>query len=162
MARWRMPITYRFSSKEWNAQAGLYYYLYRCYDPNLQRWTNKDPIEELGGINLYNAFQNNPICYIDSNGNFSLVEGIALTVIVTVASAVIVDVAIHLQTSAKRVSIEEIINDTYHDTGKCCGMTTRDVVATIEQKPVDVATQGFSLAVSQLTIQWCKICDTGR
>ncbi len=28
--------TYRFSSKEWNANSGLYYYLYRFYEPNLQ------------------------------------------------------------------------------------------------------------------------------
>ncbi len=40
--------TYRFSSKEWNANAGLYYYLYRFYDPSLQRWLNRDPIGEIG------------------------------------------------------------------------------------------------------------------
>jgi RHS repeat-associated protein len=40
--------TYRFSSKEWNANAGLYYYLYRFYDPNLQRWPNRDPLSEPG------------------------------------------------------------------------------------------------------------------
>jgi RHS repeat-associated protein len=40
--------TYRFSSKEWNANSGLYYYLYRFYDPNLQRWPNRDPLGELG------------------------------------------------------------------------------------------------------------------
>ena len=39
---------YRFSSKEWNANSGLYYYLYRFYDPNLQRWLNRDPIGEIG------------------------------------------------------------------------------------------------------------------
>ena len=39
---------YRFSSKEWNDNAGLYYYLYRFYDPNLQRWPNRDPIGEPG------------------------------------------------------------------------------------------------------------------
>ena len=39
---------YRFSSKEWNSSAGLYYYLYRFYDPNLQRWPNRDPIGEIG------------------------------------------------------------------------------------------------------------------
>ena len=27
---------YRFSSKEWNENSGLYYYLYRFYDPSLQ------------------------------------------------------------------------------------------------------------------------------
>ena len=39
---------YRFSSKEWDAWFGIYYYLYRFYDPNLQRWLNKDPIGDQG------------------------------------------------------------------------------------------------------------------
>ncbi|HKW28069.1 MAG TPA: RHS repeat-associated core domain-containing protein, partial [Verrucomicrobiae bacterium] len=39
---------YRFSSKEWNSSAGLYYYLYRYYDPNFQRWPNRDPRDEVG------------------------------------------------------------------------------------------------------------------
>jgi hypothetical protein len=39
---------YRFSSKEWNGNSGLYYYLYRFYDPNLQRWVNRDPFCERG------------------------------------------------------------------------------------------------------------------
>ena len=44
---------YRFSSKEWNDNAGLSYFLYRFYDPHLQRWLNRDPIQESGGVNLY-------------------------------------------------------------------------------------------------------------
>src|SRR5579885_2649436 len=52
---------YRFSSKEWDSPAGLYYYLYRFYDPNLQRWPNRDPIQEIGGFNLYEFIANNPI-----------------------------------------------------------------------------------------------------
>jgi len=67
--------TYRFSSKEWNANAGLYYYLYRFYDPNLQRWLNRDPIEELGGINLYGYIANAPINNIDKDG-FSVFGGL--------------------------------------------------------------------------------------
>ncbi len=39
---------YRFSSKEWHQNSGLAYYLYRYYDPNLQRWPNRDPIGEPG------------------------------------------------------------------------------------------------------------------
>jgi RHS repeat-associated protein len=60
--------TYRFSSKEWNANSGLYYYLYRFYDPNLQRWLNQDPIEEEGGLNLYGYVANNPISLTDPLG----------------------------------------------------------------------------------------------
>ena len=33
--------TYRFSSKEWNGNAGLYYYGFRFYEPNVQRWLKK-------------------------------------------------------------------------------------------------------------------------
>jgi len=39
---------YRFSSKEVHANSGMYYYLYRFYDPNLQRWLNRDPLGEPG------------------------------------------------------------------------------------------------------------------
>jgi RHS repeat-associated protein len=82
--------TYRFSSKEWNANSGLYYYLYRFYDPNLQRWLNGDPIGEsgfevlrfernksfrilsllgrLGGNNLYEFVFNRPVGGIDALG----------------------------------------------------------------------------------------------
>ena len=51
---------YRFSSKETHQNSGLVYYLYRYYDPNLQRWPNRDPMEEIGGINLYEFVGNDP------------------------------------------------------------------------------------------------------
>ena len=81
---------YRFSSKEAHPNSGLVYYLYRFYDPNLQRWPNRDPITEEGfeglqdlssikipvgafrvsgdGINLYEFVQNQPTLYYDSVG----------------------------------------------------------------------------------------------
>jgi RHS repeat-associated protein len=59
---------YRFSSKLWCANAGLYYYGYRFYDPNLQRWLNRDPIGENGGINLYGFVHNSPVSTVDAYG----------------------------------------------------------------------------------------------
>ena len=59
---------YRFSSKEAHGNSGLIYYLYRFYDPNLQRWPNRDPIGERGGINLYGFLGNSPIQRIDKDG----------------------------------------------------------------------------------------------
>ena len=41
---------YRFSSKEWNGNAGLYYYGYRFYDGGLQRWLNRDPLSDFGSM----------------------------------------------------------------------------------------------------------------
>jgi RHS repeat-associated protein len=59
---------YRFSSKELVTGGNLYYYGYRFYDPNLQRWPNRDPIGENGGINLYGFVRNRPVNAIDADG----------------------------------------------------------------------------------------------
>jgi RHS repeat-associated protein len=44
---------FRFSTKYFDAETGLYYFGYRYYHPKLGRWMSRDPIEELGGANLY-------------------------------------------------------------------------------------------------------------
>ena len=59
---------HRFSTKYFDTESNLYYYGYRFYHPRLMRWLNRDPIEENGGLNLYSAFKNQPICYFDSIG----------------------------------------------------------------------------------------------
>jgi len=59
---------YRFSSKELHGNSGLIYYGYRFYDPNLQRWVNRDPIQERGGIHLYEFAKNSPIRFVDTDG----------------------------------------------------------------------------------------------
>ncbi|MDB6122328.1 MAG: repeat protein [Pedosphaera sp.] len=59
---------YRFSSKEFHQNSGLAYYLYRFYDPNLQRWLNRDPLAEAGGVNLYSFVNNEPTILIDPDG----------------------------------------------------------------------------------------------
>jgi RHS repeat-associated protein len=41
---------YRFSSKEVHPDSGLVYYLYRYYEPNLQRWLNQDPLGDIAGL----------------------------------------------------------------------------------------------------------------
>jgi len=62
--------TYRFSSKEIEPKSGIYYYGYRYYEPNLQRWLNRDPIQESGGLNLYGFVGNGPINRVDPLGLF--------------------------------------------------------------------------------------------
>jgi hypothetical protein len=40
------------------------------YDPAAQRWLNRDPIEETGGLNMYGFVRNEPIHAIDPFGHF--------------------------------------------------------------------------------------------
>jgi len=46
----------------------MYYYGFRYYSPDLGRWINRDPIEEQGGVNLYQFVANGPTNYIDAFG----------------------------------------------------------------------------------------------
>ncbi len=73
---------YRFSSKELMTASSLYYYGYRFYDPNNQRWLNRDPYGEAGfevvrfsepiiegdGPNPYTFVRNDPINATDARG----------------------------------------------------------------------------------------------
>ena len=59
---------YRFSSKEYHPPSGLYYYGYRFYDPNLQRWLNRDPSGTKDGPNLFAFCHNGPINGFDAWG----------------------------------------------------------------------------------------------
>jgi RHS repeat-associated protein len=64
--------TMRFSSKPAILSAtgawGFYYYGYRFYDPGMQRWLNRDPIQEWGGINVYSLSKQSPLSLIDPYG----------------------------------------------------------------------------------------------
>jgi RHS repeat-associated protein len=73
---------YRFSSRECHVNSGMYYYLYRFYDPSLQRWLNRDPIQEQTGVftrkqlrrqarsgwNLYAICHNDTLDFVDTDG----------------------------------------------------------------------------------------------
>jgi RHS repeat-associated protein len=58
----------QFSSMPRHSLSGFSMYLYRVYDPILQRWVSRDPIGECGGVNLYRMNNNNPIDEIDPLG----------------------------------------------------------------------------------------------
>ena len=58
---------FRFSTKYWDGETGLYYYGYRFYCPNLGRWISRDPLGMIK-LNLYTAFWNNSAKYIDADG----------------------------------------------------------------------------------------------
>ena len=59
---------FRFSTKYWDKETGLYYYGYRFYEPQHGMWLSRDPLGEAGGFNLYAFVQNDPINNVDYLG----------------------------------------------------------------------------------------------
>lgn len=60
--------SYTFTGREWDPQAGLYYYRLRYYDPMEGRFISKDPIGLAGGITLFTYVGNNPVNLRDPLG----------------------------------------------------------------------------------------------
>src|SRR5205085_6525284 len=65
---WADVNLYRFSSKEAHIGSELYYYGRRFYEPCLQRWLNRDPLQEVEGINIYTFVRNAPVIRSDAFG----------------------------------------------------------------------------------------------
>ena len=61
-------FAFRYSTKYWDEETGLYYYGRRFYSPELMRWMTRDPIEEEGGANLYAFCENNAVNGFDALG----------------------------------------------------------------------------------------------
>jgi RHS repeat-associated protein len=65
---WNTP--YKFNAKELDEETGLYYYGARYYDPRISIWYGADPMQEkYPGISTYCYTRNNPVRYIDPDGN---------------------------------------------------------------------------------------------
>ena len=62
---------YRFSSEYHDDESGLIYYNYRYYNVDSGRWTNRDPMGEKGGYNLYSFINNSSIGHWDILGLIS-------------------------------------------------------------------------------------------
>ena len=59
----------RWSTKHTDDETGLVMYELRAYNPVLGRWLSRDPIAELGGINLYGFVDNDPLNWFDTLGD---------------------------------------------------------------------------------------------
>jgi len=57
-----------FTRHFWHAPSGLNLTCHRAYDSNLGLWISRDPIGEIGGVNLYNYVLYNSIINYDSLG----------------------------------------------------------------------------------------------
>jgi RHS repeat-associated protein len=82
-------VPYKFTGKEYDPETGFIYFGARYYDARLARWTTVDPIlyayldgKPAGGVyepsnlDLFGYVSNNPILYIDPNGQHKFLSGI--------------------------------------------------------------------------------------
>jgi RHS repeat-associated protein len=60
--------TFAYAGMFYHQASGLYLTQYRAYDPNTGRWLSRDPIGEVGGINLYAYTNDRPIESRDPRG----------------------------------------------------------------------------------------------
>ena len=57
-----------FSSEYYDFALGYVYYNYRHYDSVIGRWIQRDPLAEIGGVNLFSFLSNAPVASIDILG----------------------------------------------------------------------------------------------
>lgn len=57
-----------FTGRQYNEEAGLYYYRARYYDPDKGRFLQRDPLGYMDGMNMYLFVSSNPISRLDPLG----------------------------------------------------------------------------------------------
>ena len=68
---------YAYTGREWDADAAMYYYRARWYDPDVGRWVSEDPMGlGAGDANLSRYVGNSPSNYTDPTGHFAVGDAI--------------------------------------------------------------------------------------
>jgi len=72
-----MAPDYRYAGLFFHEQSGLYLAVFRVYDPEAGRWVSRDPIGELGGVNLFSYSNDDPVNLTDKIGHQPCLECIS-------------------------------------------------------------------------------------
>ena len=67
----QMTLNLRFPGQYYDQETGLSYNYQRDYNPKIGRYLQSDPLGLNGGINSFVYAENNPLKYMDANGQFA-------------------------------------------------------------------------------------------
>lgn len=62
---------WQYASKRFDPETGLVYFGRRYYEPQTGRWITPDPLGFEDGLNQYAYVHNNPLAYVDPDGQFA-------------------------------------------------------------------------------------------
>ncbi len=69
---------FRYTAREYDSEAGLYFYRARYYDATAGRFISEDPSGYNGGLNVYKYVRNNPLLFSDPLGLCPVIAKIKL------------------------------------------------------------------------------------
>jgi len=64
---------YSFTGKPYDASIGMYYFPFRYYSPEMDRWASRDPLGMVDGPNLYGYVRGACINRMDPSGAFAMI-----------------------------------------------------------------------------------------
>jgi len=118
----------RYEGKLEDRETGLVYYGFRYYHPGLGRWIGKDPMGEVGGLNLYGYVGGDPINWMDPYGLWTwrgVMEGTADWLV------------------AQRNETKELANGQAGGLGSQLGVTAFNTALDVSTPMIDIF-QGFA------------------
>lgn len=86
----QMTLNLRFPGQYYDQETGLSYNYQRDYNPKIGRYIQSDPLGLNGGINSFVYVENNPLKYMDANGQFAFLLAIPAAEFLSVATAAII------------------------------------------------------------------------
>ena len=139
---------YRYRGYYYDSETGLYYLRSRYYDPNVGRFINADGYISTGqgltGYNMYAYCNNNPVMYVDPNGEapwWAIAAVVTAVVVVTTMAAVpyVVAANIYAVKNSEQVvadtSIEPMDDEKFKSyADNTSGMTDEEQVAYIRKQ----------------------------
>jgi RHS repeat-associated protein len=110
---------FRFSTKYTDGESGFNYYGYRSYNAAVGRWLNRDPLQEIGGRNIYGFCQNAPVNLIDPDGRHPGAVIVIGGVTVSVAECALAATVICLAIPPCREALVDLIKTGVRELGDC-------------------------------------------